>query len=75
MIFNLFSVRSNGKRTDQSDRQHSVPAGPRPPAIYLDRRKVSSQFHSPDGTTSILDTEAFVTYVISDDLHRSKVTC
>jgi hypothetical protein len=41
--------------------------------IYLDRRKVSSQFHYPDGTTSILNTEAFVTYAGSNDLHRSKV--
>jgi uncharacterized coiled-coil protein SlyX len=42
-----------------------------PPAIYLDRRKVSSSFHSADGTTSDLDTEAFVTYADYDDLHRS----
>jgi hypothetical protein len=45
-----------------------------PPAIYLDRRKVSSQSHSHDSsTTSILDTEAVVTYADSDDLHRSEV--
>jgi hypothetical protein len=32
-----------------------------------------SQFHSPTGTTSILDTEAFVTYADSNDLHDSEV--
>jgi hypothetical protein len=43
------------------------------PDIYLERRKLSAQFHSPDGTTSPIDTEAFVTYADSEDFTRSVV--
>jgi hypothetical protein len=43
------------------------------PDIYLERRKLSAQFYAPDGTTSPIDTGAFVTYAASDDCARSLV--
>jgi hypothetical protein len=42
------------------------------PDIYLERRrKLSTQFHAPNGTTSLIDTEALVMYADSDDFARS----
>jgi hypothetical protein len=43
------------------------------PDIYLKRRKLSAPFYAPDGTTSPIDTEVFVTYANSDDSARSLV--
>jgi hypothetical protein len=37
------------------------------PDIYLERRKLSAQFHAPDGILSPIDTEAFVKYANSDN--------
>jgi hypothetical protein len=41
------------------------------PEIYLERRKLTAPFHSTDGTTSSIETEAFVTFVNADDLNRA----
>jgi hypothetical protein len=40
------------------------------PDIYLERRKLTAPFHAPDGTSTNIDTEAFVTYSNSDDFAR-----
>jgi hypothetical protein len=40
------------------------------PDIYLERRKLSAQFHATDGTIWPIDTEAFVTYADSEDFAR-----
>jgi hypothetical protein len=41
------------------------------PEIYPERRKLTGHFHSPDGTTSSIETEAFVTFANADDFHCS----
>jgi hypothetical protein len=40
------------------------------PEIYLGRRKLTAPFHSLDGTTSSIETEAFITFADATDLHR-----
>jgi hypothetical protein len=65
------SIQDNYNNNDNLLEKFKLDRKYNEPEIYLERRKLTAPFHSPDGTTSSIETEAFVTFANADDLNRA----